>query len=1269
MGRKKIFVMLWASHVPILNRIKDDLNVELDIATDGGLDSQSDVEMIVDRMRSADATILYRHNTDFMDRVDEAMAKYRSECKIISLANDPSMWGLTTVDHADAVQCFMYMQASGDENFRRLFDFIDKRILGSEGEPLPPLDIPYEAVVDIDDSEITYLTTKEYLEAKHIDTSGRFVGIIASRPSYMADGLCVERALAKELRSLGVTPILIYCMFSKRSDLGTRSHIECIKDFFYLDGEMLVDAMVKFSTAFIRNSKYDNEPDPNDNILAEMNIPVYAPIIMNRMSVEEWEASNGLTSDIVWQVSFPEFEGLIGPYVIASDIGFVRNDDLKGRTVIPERCRRVAERISNDISLRYKPNSEKKILIFLNNFPCYGVEANVGNAAGLDTLESVADIMKRLKADGYTVEPPEDGKELIDLILKNKALSEFRWTTTIEMKKCGGVIHEMDVDEYQRYFDTLTKKARDDIVNTWGEPPGKAMVLDDKIQITGVNFGNVMVVVQPKRGCFGAKCDGQACKILHDPACPPTHQYIATYHYYEHIWGADVVIHTGTHGSMEWTPGKGVGLTESCYPDICMSNKPHLYIYNSDNPSEGLVAKRRSYATLIDHMQHLMVGVNLYGGYEELDHLLDEYGSAANDPTHSEELRKLILKKVSEIKMDDLGIGEDTPLKECVRRCHEELSKLKNSQMNKGMHIFGRMPSGNDLVDGVNSIVRYGEEHDSLRDVISDMMGYDLSILYKDQGELDPKSGKSYGSLINEIGKVTRTFVGSIIEGKDVATSIEDAGLTFTESVRSDLEKYRDMILDVADRITSSDEVGSLMNGIGGGFIEPGPSGYITRGRYDIMPTGRNFYSMDPYSVPTRSAWNVGVKMADSTIQKYIDDTGSIPESIGFFWTMGELIATGGELMSELFYLIGVKPVWRSDGRVMDFEIMSLEELGRPRIDVTINVSCILRDNMLNAIDLMDRAISSVATLDEPDDMNFVRKHTMESISEGMSTTDAVARMFGAPPGTYTSGVNLAVFASAWKDDKDLADVYVKTKGHGYGGGRNGKPMYEQFATVLSKTDITFDRTTSDETDLLSCSCHFSNIGGMAVATRYLSGKDVKTYYADTRDPRDMTVGTLAEEFRRSMRTKTFNPEWIEAMKQHGYKGANDMSKRIVRLFGWQATTHEVDDWLFDEVVNVFVNDDEMREFFEKNNPYAFEEMTRRLLEAHSRGLWDADEESLKSLQEHYLDIESMLEDAAGDGEFQGGSVDIYSQKDVGWDDHGVSNMTDSIRKRKTEKR
>ena len=1262
MARKKIFVMLWISHAPIIGRIRDSLDVDLDVADENKLSTDRDVEEIIARMRAADASIIYRQNSAFMLKFEKAVLPIKSEMKIVCMANDPSMWGMTSVDHEDAVECYRYMQASGEENFRRMFDFMNKRILGSPGDVLPPMEFPYEAIVDIDDDRI-FTSTEEYLDAVRPDPSRPFVGILASRPAYMVDHLEAEKEFSRHLRDAGMNPILLYCMFSKRSDIGTRSHIECIRDFFHLHGKPLISAMIKFSTAFIGNSKYDREPDEDDSILSGMNIPVYQPIFMSRMSEEEWRASHGLTTDITWQVAFPEFEGIIGPIVIGSDIGHVRKEDERNKVIIEERSHRMAERIANDISLQRKPNSEKKVVIFLNNFPCYGVEANVGNAAGLDSLESVADIMKRMKSEGYTVDPPENGKDLIDRILEKKALSEFRWTSAIEIRSNKGVIHEMTKEEYLSYFSTLSEEAQEDVKRTWGEPPGKAMVLDGKILITGVDFGNVTVVVQPKRGCFGAKCDGQVCKILHDPACPPTHQYLATYHYYEHIWGADAVIHTGTHGSMEWTPGKGVGLSEKCYPDILMNSKPHLYIYNSDNPSEGLVAKRRSYATLIDHMQNLMVGVNLYGGYAELDGLLDEYSTASTDPLRAEELRRSILAKAKELKFEGIGLGEDTPLKECVRLCHEQLSKLKNSQMNKGLHIFGRMPQGDDLTEAVHSIVRYGEEHDSLRDEISDMMGYDLSALYRDQGEIDGTSGRSYGSLIKEIDERTKKFVGSVLGGKGAAEALRDAGLE-PDADLSRFDRYMDLIYEVRDRIESSDEVGAFLNGLNGGFTEPGPSGVITRGRYDIMPTGRNFYSMDPHSVPTRTAWGVGVKLADATIAKYVDDTGKLPESIGFFWTMGELISTGGELMAEIMYLMGAKPRWQSDGRVTEFDIIPLEELGRPRIDVTINISCIMRDNMLCAIDLVDEMVSAISSLDEPVDMNYVRKHTMEAMSEGESESDATARMFGAPPGTYTSGVNLAVFASAWKDDKDLTDVFVKTKGHGYGGGRNGRPMFRQFATNLSKVNITFDRSVSDEGDVLSCCCHFSNIGGMAVATRYLSGKDVKTYYGDTRDPRDLSVGTLAEEFRRIMRTKTFNPEWIAAMKEHGYKGANDMSKRIVRLFGWQATSHEVDDWLFDEAVNVFVKDKEMREFFEQNNPYALEEMERRLLEAHSRGLWKTDDDTLNELKEQYLQIESILEEKAGEGEFQGGSVNIYSQKDVGWDDHGVSGITDSIRKR-----
>ena len=1266
--RKKVFVMLWESHTKLLESVRDRLDVDIEVFRQYRFDgSGMTMDDVVDLMRSCDASIVYRQNSQFSSDLEQAVMPYRDDMSIISFGVDPTMWSLTTVDHDLAIRTFEYMQESGEENFIRMFDSLEKGLGWKDGDPLPPVRLPWQGAVDPDTGEI-FPSTREYMSAKGMDTSRPTVGIIASRPMFMNDGLTIERDLCRDLISLGVNPILVFVSFSKKPDFGAISHGEAIREFFTEDGQPIVDAMVKFSTGFIGSSMTCDPQDPDSlDLLKKMNVPIFQPVVLARMSEEEWRQSIGLTTDITWQVAFPEFEGITEPLVIGSEIGFTRGED-KVRVSFPERRMTFAKRLANIAALRRKPNAEKRIVIFLNNFPCNGVEANVGNAAGLDSLESVADIMKRLRQEGYDVDPPEDGRDLITRIMDSKALSEFRWTTAQEMKRHGGVIHEMDMDEYGEYFSTLTEATRKDVIATWGVPPGEGMVLGGHILITGVAFGNVVVAVQPKRGCFGTRCDGQVCKILHDPACPPTHQYLATYHYYEDIWGADLVMHTGTHGSMEWTPGKGIGMTESCYPDICMRNVPHLYIYNSDNPSEGLVAKRRSYATLVDHMQHLMVAVNLYGPFAELDSLLSEYTVARNDPTHAEELRRRILEKAGEAKLVDIGLEDDTPLQECVRLCHESLSKMRNSQMNKGMHIFGRMPEGEDRIDAVFSIVRYGEEHDSLRDSIAEAMGYDLSILYSDQGNVDEVSGMSYGELIRVIGDKARGFVGSILSGVDISGSLSSRGLDGIDP--RPFSKFTETILDIDSRIDDSKEVDSLLNGYSGGYIPPGPSGYITRGRYDILPTGRNFYAMDPYSVPSRTAWVVGCRMARETIAKYIDEEGSYPESIGLFWTMGELISTGGETMSEVMYLLGAEPIWEADGRVRRFRTIPFEELGRPRIDVSINVSCILRDNMMNAIDFIDRVVEEIAGLDEPPEMNYVRKHTLESLEEGMTEDEANARMFGAPPGTYTSGVNLAVFASAWKEDKDLADIFVSVKGHAYGGRRNGEPMPRQFATVLSRNDIVFDRTASDETDILSCSCHFSNIGGMISASRYLSGKDVKSYYGDTRDPREMTIGTLAEEFRRVMRTKTLNPEWIEAMKEHGYKGANEMAKRVTRLFGWQATTHEVDGWLFDQVVESFLKDEEMRHFFNENNPYALEEMSRRLLEAHSRGLWETDEETLGVLQDIYLDIESDLEERAGEGEFQGGTVSIYDSKSVpSWNGRmsDLSDMTSSIRGSRTD--
>ncbi len=1268
--RTKIATMMWDSHTPIIEKVAKDIDIEIICRSASEIERKGlSIKDVVSILDDADIVVMFKSNTKFWSDLEDELSKDKSKRKIVCFGTEPTSWSLTSVDHEIAINAYRYMLNSGEENFRRMFKYLETSILGKGDEILPPVEIPWQGIIHPDASDKVFMTLEEYLEWYDRPKDGMWVGIIASRPIWMMDGCRIEKEFVKHLEDEGLNVILIFTTFSKNIEAGALSVSEGIWKFFTDNGDPVVDAIVKFSTAFIGGESYGDdarsEVDAKE-LLESMNIPIYQPIVMSRMSVNEWLSLPGLTTDITWQIAFPEFEGVIEPLVIGSDRGFDDNGG-KERVIIEERSRRLSKRIHRSILLGRTPNSEKKVVIFLNNFPCYGVEANVGAAAGLDTLESVANILKRMEEEGYTVEPPEDGKDLITRILENKALSEFRWTTIQEIDKRGGALYRMGMEEYNEYFHTLSEHTQNDVINMWGEPPGKGMVLDGELVITGVSFGNVIVAVQPKRGCYGSRCDGEVCKILHDPLCPPPHHFLATYQYYEHIWGAHAVIHTGTHGNMEWTPGKGVGMTSECYPDIAMSDSPHFYIYNSDNPPEGLVAKRRSYATLVDHMQNIMTRVQLYDGFSELENLLSQYDTASRDPTHQEQLKELIINAAKDAKFYEIEMDADTPLKECVRLCHEALSKVRNSQMNMGLHTFGDIPVGDRRVEMVNSIIRYGEEHDSIRDCVADIMELDLSELYKEQGRIDERYKISYGALIEDIGIKTRDTIDLILKGNSIEEALETVGIPGTDEQCRAFDKFIDIIFEISQRMDESKEIDALLNALDGGYTKPGPSGLITRGRYDILPTGRNFYSIDPHSAPNTTAWKVGMKLADTAIEKYLNESGEYPESIGFFWTMTEIVSTGGELMSQMMYLMGARPVWGHDGRVKDFEIMSLEELKRPRIDVTVNVSCILRDNMMHNIDLMDSIVSRIAELDEPLEMNYVRKHTLESITEGMDKEDAYARMFGAPPGSYISGVNLAVFASAWKEDKDLAGVFVKAKGHGYGNNRNGKPMFEQFAKSLSKVNMTFDKTASDEGDVLGCSCHFSNIGGMTVASRYLSGKDVKAYYGDTRDPRDIAVNTLADEIRRTMRTKVLNPMWIEHMKKHGYKGASEMMKRVSRLYGWEATTQEVDDWLFDEVTETFVSDEKMREFFMENNPYAFEELTRRLLEAYTRGLWNTDDETIQSIKDVYMDIESWLEEAAGEGEFQGGEISIITSDDVtGWNSNidKVSKIIEDVRKR-----
>ncbi|BBB91837.1 MAG TPA: cobaltochelatase subunit CobN [Methylomusa anaerophila] len=483
------------------------------------------------------------------------------------------------------------------------------------------------------------------------------------------------------------------------------------------------------------------------------------------------------------------------------------------------------------------------------------------------------------------------------------------------------------------------------------------------------------------------------------------------------------------------------------------------------------------------------------------------------------------------------------------------------------------------------------------------------------------------------------------LAGKIMGEALVNAGAV------AELEYWRDKVRAIDARLTVSLETEGLFQGLQGGYLPAGPSGLITRGRPDILPTGRNFYSADPECIPTRAAWKVGEKLARALLDRHREDTGRLPENCAMVLWASDCMWTDGEQVAQILALLGVEPNWVAGGKVKGFRIVPPAELGRPRIDVTLRISGVIRDCFPGIVDLVDEAVRQVAALDEPSEQNFVRKHTLEQLTDDSPAAweQATARIFGCKPNTYGVGVDLAVLASAWKTEQDLADIFLTWSSYAYGRERSGQASPAQFKRQLASVDLAYNKAATDEYDAFGCACHFAFLGGLTTAAKLLKGGEVKTYYGDTRDPGRPGVVSLAEEIEGIIRIKNLNPAWIEGMKQHGYKGAGDMAKRITNIYGWDATTGEVADWVFDGLAKTYILDDAMRKWFEDTNPWALEEINRRLLEAAQRGLWQTDPQLLQSLKETQVEIEGWLEERLGDvqGEFQGGAVDIFTADDV----------------------
>ncbi len=1230
---KKIVAVMWNSYLPPLVEAVRSRNLfRLKAWASRRMEEEKNRQDFLKEAETADLILLYRTSEAFWEELATELSRRLPGKPVIWTGYEASFWPQSFGGAEVAATVYRYLLYGGKANFGHLVHYLAS-LLGIEARYEPPRPLPWEGIYHPHAKEV-FTSVEDYWSWYQPPSEKPVVGLLFSRQYWVNGEIEVEEALIQALEEEGMAVLPVFAYSLEDKALGTQGGYGAVKKFFLKkDGTSRIEALIKMIPFFLgtksRSLADTSAVERGVSLLKRLNVPVFQPLSLYYQDESQWRQNpQGLTHEIGWALAMPEFEGVIEPLALAvvkKEEDQVTGALLERRRPLPERIRRFARRIRRWVDLKRTPSRARRLVFVLHNNPCASVEATVGAAANLDALESVVRILNELKQAGYQVEnPPKTGEELARLILDRKALSEFRWTTVEEIVKKGGALAFIPLEQYQKWWANFPETVRKRMEEAWGPPPGQAknglpaaMVYKGQIVVTGLRFGNVLVCVQPKRGCAGARCDGRVCKILHDPDVPPPHQYVATYRYFEEVFGAHAVIHVGTHGNLEFLPGKGTALSEACLPDLVLHELPHIYIYNADNPPEGTIAKRRSYAVLVDHMQTVMQEAGLYGPWEELALLLEEYEKARfGQPARAHALKHLILDTLKKhgLYEEFCPKGSDLPFEELLRRLHEHLERLAHTQIQDGLHVFGEIPKGSRLVAMVRSILR--------QELLERL---ETAKLWA-QEEIWP----------------------DLLRGKFSFISSPDEELWLTLKQR---------VQDLKERLEASQERKALLKALSGGYIPPGPSGLITRGRDDVLPTGRNFYSLDPRKLPTKAAYRVGCRLAEALLEKYLQEHGSYPENVAIYWMANDIMWADGEGLAQIMALLGVEPEWQANGRVKGFRVLPLEELNRPRIDVTVRISGILRDNFPGCMALLDQAIRTVALLSEPPEKNFVRKHTLERLARLKGKTDgekalrrATFRLFASKPGTYQAGVNLAVYASAWKNEDDLADIFVYWNGYAYGEEIFGEEAQVELADSLRTVAVTFNKVVTDEYDLLGCCSYFGTQGGLTLAARKFSGGAVPAYYGDTRNPAQIEVRTLSAEIDRVVRTKLLNPKWIEGMKRHGYRGAGEIAKRIGRVYGWQATTHEVSPRLLEDLARKYVLDQENRLFFEEHNPWALEEIVRRFLEAVARGLWQPSEEIHQALKEAYLRLESRLEELFPAGQaasFQGGMVDVLSPDEI----------------------
>ncbi|GAA2418683.1 cobaltochelatase subunit CobN [Streptomyces mauvecolor] len=1115
-------------------------------------------------------------------------------------APDAQLMAASTVPVGIAAEAHAYLAHGGPANLDQLARFLSDTVLLTGHGFEPPAPAPSWGP----------------LERTARTVEGPTVAVLYYRAHHMSGNTAFVDTLCGAIEDAGGRPLPLYVS-------SLRDPEPALIDELRAADAIVTTVLAAGGTKPATASAGGDDESWDAGALSGLDVPILQALCLTG-SRSAWEENDEGVSplDAASQIAVPEFDGRL--ITVPFSFKEIDEDGLPAYVADTERAARVAGIAVRHARLRHIPAADKRLALVLSAYPTK--HSRIGNAVGLDTPASAVALLRRLRAEGYDFGPEDeipglvsgDGDELIRALI-DAGGHDQDWLTEEQLAANPVRIPAAD---YKRWYATLPKELRENVEQHWGPPPGE-MFLDRSrnpegdIVLAALRRGNLLILIQPPRG-FGEN----PIAIYHDPDLPPSHHYLAAYRWIaastaDGGFGADAMIHLGKHGNLEWLPGKNAGLSAACGPDAALGDIPLVYPFLVNDPGEGTQAKRRVHATLIDHLVPPMARADSYGDIARLEQLLDEHAQIASmDPAKLPAIRAQIWTLIQAAKLDhDLGLEdrpEDEGFDEFIMHLDGWLCEIKDVQIRDGLHVLGNAPAGADRVNLVLAILRARQIWGGTTALpgLREALGLDESAATRTDADEAEEQARALVQLMDDAGW-------------DLAAIPADQ----PQQVREILEfAAREVVPRLA---ATTAELDHTVHALGGGFVPAGPSGSPLRGLVNVLPTGRNFYSVDPKAVPSRLAWETGQALAESLANRYRTDNGDWPTSVGLSLWGTSAMRTAGDDVAEAMALLGVRPVWDdASRRVTGLEPIPLDELGRPRIDVTLRISGFFRDAFPHTIGLLDDAVRLAASLDEGADQNYVRAHTQADLAEHGDERRATTRIFGSRPGTYGAGLLQLIDSRDWRTDADLAEVYTVWGGYAYGRELDGRPARDEMETAYKRIAVAAKNTDTREHDIADSDDYFQYHGGMVATVRALRGTAPEAYIGDSTRPETVKTRTLVEETSRVFRARVVNPKWIEAMRRHGYKGAFELAATVDYLFGYDATTGVVADWMYDKLTETYVLDPANREFLQNANPWALHGIAERLLEAESRGMWaKPDPAVLEALRQVYLETEGDLED------------------------------------------